>query len=55
MRREHGVTGTLGGHDVGGGASDLEVVGIYLPASGEVGLGTVAIDHPPPDPEIRAN
>ena len=37
MRREHGVAGTLGGHDVGGGASDLEVVGIYLPASGEVG------------------
>lgn len=37
MQREHGVAGTLGGHDVGGGASDLEVVGIYLPASGEVG------------------
>ena len=37
MRREHGVAGTLGGHDVGGGASDLEVIGIYLPASGEVG------------------
>ena len=34
---EHGVAGTLGGHDVGGGASDLEVIGIYLPASGEVG------------------
>lgn len=32
-----GVAGTLGGHDVGGGASDLEVVSIYLPASGEVG------------------
>jgi hypothetical protein len=28
MRREHGVAGTLGGHNVGGGASDLEVVGI---------------------------
>jgi hypothetical protein len=55
MRREHGVAGTLGGHDVGGGASDLEVVGIYLPASGEVGLRTVAIDRPPPDPEIGAN
>jgi len=37
MQREHGVAGTLGGHDVGGGASDLEVIGIYLPASGEVG------------------
>ena len=55
MRREHGVAGTLGGHDVGGGASDLEVIGIYLPASGEVGLRTVAIDRPPPDPKIRAN
>ena len=55
MRPEHGVAGTLGGHDVGGGASVLEVVGIYLPASGEVGLRTVAIDRPPPDPEIRAN
>ena len=55
MRREHGVAGTLGGHHVGGGASDLEVVGIYLPASGEVGLRTVAIDRPPPDPKIRAN
>ena len=55
MRREHGVAGTLGGHDVGGGASDLDAVGIYLPASGEVGLRTVTIDRPPPDPEIRAN
>jgi hypothetical protein len=24
MRRKHGVAGTLGDHDVGGGASDLE-------------------------------
>ena len=55
MQREHGVAGTLGGHDVGGDASDLEVIGIYLPASGEVGLRTVAIDRPPPDPGIRAN
>ena len=53
MQREHGVAGTLGGHDVGGGASDLEVIDIYLPASGEVGLRTVAIDRPPPDPGIR--
>ena len=55
MQREHGVAGTLGGHDVGGGASDLEVIGIYLPASGEVDLRTVAIDRTPPDPGIRAN
>jgi hypothetical protein len=44
------VAGTLGSH-VGGGASDLEG-GRYLPpASGEVGLRTVAMDRTPPDPD----